>query len=94
MLVVAVLSLGIGLFLVVFPGPAIPFLLVAGALLALESRDVARFMDWLEIRGRRVWLWLRAYWQRTPLLGRVLLVVLAGGMSATCTYFAYRIMRG
>jgi len=42
----------IGLFV---PGPGTLFIAVGGAVLARESLAVARALDWVEVRGRRLW---------------------------------------
>jgi hypothetical protein len=51
---------GVGLILVgvvglVVPGPGILFIAAGGAVLARESLAVARTLDWVEVRGRRLW---------------------------------------
>ena len=43
-----------GLFMLVAPGPGIVVLAFGGALVAEESLPVARFMDWAEVRIRRL----------------------------------------
>lgn len=92
--VVAVVAFLLGLFFAVFPGPAIPFFLLAAALLATHSRPLARALDWLEVRLRELFLKLRRTWRRLPLVGRVVLAVVALACPAALTYFAYRWMRG
>jgi hypothetical protein len=49
----AVISFGIGVLLTVLPGPAFVFFGLAGALLAVESRWVARALDDGEVAARR-----------------------------------------
>jgi hypothetical protein len=44
----------VGVVLLFVPGPGILFLALGGAALARESLAVARALDWLEIRGRRL----------------------------------------
>lgn len=48
----AAAAIAIGVVLVFMPGPAVLFFALAGALLASESRSVARFMDWCEMKLR------------------------------------------
>ena len=91
---IAVIAVGLGLFFAVFPGPAIPFFFVGGALLAAESRMIARSMDWLELRARDFMTWFKKRWRHLPLVGRIAGVVLFMGCSATVTYFMYRFVRG
>src|SRR5688572_16410802 len=50
----AIVCLAIGVVLAVMPGPAVLFFFLAGGLLATESRIVARLMDWLEVRLRKI----------------------------------------
>jgi hypothetical protein len=44
----------VGVVALFVPGPGILFIAAGGAVLARESLAVARALDWLEIRGRRV----------------------------------------
>jgi hypothetical protein len=53
-------AVGAGLILVgvvalFVPGPGILFIAAGGAVLARESLAVARTLDWVEVRGRRLW---------------------------------------
>jgi hypothetical protein len=84
----------IGLVLSVIPGPAIPFFLLGGAMLATESRRIARFMDWSEVRLRKLAAWAKRRWRKFPTVARVLLIIIgAGGLGATA-YLGFRIMHG
>jgi uncharacterized membrane protein YbaN (DUF454 family) len=60
----ALLFVLVGLFFAVFPGPAFPFFILAGALLATQSKTVARWMDALELRARNTLAWLKRRWRR------------------------------
>ena len=84
----------IGAFLAVFPGPAIPFFIVAGGLFATESRAIARFMDWSEVRVRRIVAWGKRRWRKLPAVARVALMILGACASATSAFLTYRFMRG
>jgi hypothetical protein len=44
----------VGVVALFVPGPGILFIAAGGAVLARESLVVARGLDWLEIRGRRL----------------------------------------
>src|SRR5262245_58082430 len=70
----AAVLLVIGAFLAVFPGPAVPFFLLGGGLLAAESRPVARFMDWSEVKLRNMAAWAKRHWRRLPTGVRVILM--------------------
>lgn len=64
-IVAAIVVIGVGLFEVVFPGPASVFLVAGGALLATESRTAARFMDWSEMRVREAYRTAHDWWHRS-----------------------------
>jgi hypothetical protein len=53
MIVAGSLLIGVGLFMLVAPGPGILVLVLGAALVAEESLPMARFLDWAEIRIRR-----------------------------------------
>ena len=88
---VALVALAIGVVLAVIPGPAIPFFLIAGGMLATESRTIARVMDWSEVRLRRILAWAKRRWRHLPMFGRVVVVALFACSSATMAYFSYRL---
>ena len=60
----AVVSLAVAVVLVFIPGPAFVFFILAGALLAAQSRWVARRLDRLEVTGRETAIRIRAWWRR------------------------------
>lgn len=91
LLLLALVCLAIGLFLVVFPGPAIPFLMIAGGLLALESKPIARLMDWVELRLRAIWKWGWKRWCQLPFWSQIVLFAVGACLSAATAYVAYRI---
>ena len=93
-LIAGLLALAIGGLLAVFPGPAIPFFFLGGALLATESRAVAHLMDWSELRLRALAAWVEKRWRRLPGFARIVLVILGACCSAASAYFAFRLMRG
>jgi hypothetical protein len=91
-LVIAVLAFCLGLVLAVMPGPAILFFLLAGSLLAAESRGVARLLDRTEVRLRALWQWSRRIWMTLPGWGQACLVVLVAAAGAASTYASYRLV--
>lgn len=93
MVVAGLISLAIGVVLTVIPGPALPFLFLAGALFASESRAIARFMDWSELLLRKIAGWGRRRWRRLPAAARVVLLILGTCVSAGMMYLSYRVMR-
>lgn len=92
-MVAAVVAIAIGLVLAVIPGPAVLFFLVAGILLASEWLWVARLLDWLEVRLRRVAQAARRGWRRLPRYGRVVLIAAAATASAASTWGLYQLVR-
>jgi hypothetical protein len=90
----AVAALAIAAVLSVIPGPAIPFFFLAGALLATESKWVARLMDWIEVRLRRIFAWGQKYWRRFSPVTRAAVVILGGCLSACSAFLVYRFIRG
>lgn len=84
----------IGVVLTFIPGPALPFLFLAGGLLATESRTIARFMDASEMRLRRIFGWAKRRWRGLPIAGRVIAILLAAACSACGFYFSLRLIRG
>ena len=63
-LLLAPLSLAVGVVLMFIPGPAVLFFALAGALLASHSMPVARALDWLELKLRAALAKGRAWWSR------------------------------
>jgi hypothetical protein len=93
LMALAGICLLVGLFFAVFPGPAIPFFLIGGALLAAESRAIAGWMDWIEVHVRKILMWLIHRWRDLPSGGRVIVAVGAMSCLAVFGYFAYRWLR-
>ncbi|HTO03936.1 MAG TPA: hypothetical protein VL069_09555 [Opitutus sp.] len=90
----AVVAIAVGVVLMFIPGPAILFFLIAGGLLAAESRGVARGLDWGEVRIRRIAKWLQARWRKLPLAGKIFVgsIVLAAGAGGL--FISYRLTFG
>ncbi len=92
LIVVAVAAILVGIAEIVFPGPASVFLLLGGALLAGESRLVARAMDWLELHLRPIWRFLRRRWSALSAAGRKRAVAIVACASVASAVFVYRVM--
>ena len=90
----AVVSIAVGIVLMFIPGPAILFFLIAGGLLAAESREVARGLDWSEVRLRRISKWARTRWRKLSLVGKLIVGGLALAISAGGLFLGYRITFG
>lgn len=79
----------LGLVFTLIPGPAILFFLVGGGLLARESPNVARAMDWIEVRVRAVASWCVRHWQALAGWQRGVLTVVGGALAAGVAYAVY-----
>ena len=59
-----VILMPVGLFFLAVPGPGLLIILLGAVLIARELRLAAMLLDWLEVRGRKVFKWGRQRWQR------------------------------
>jgi hypothetical protein len=91
---IAAVAIGLGVVFAVIPGPAIVFFALAGALLASESRGVARFFDWCEVKIRAVVRWAMRIWKRLPIAGKVAVAIVGAAGSVGATVMSYRIFAG
>ena len=67
---IALLSFAGGVVLMFIPGPAVLFFALAGALLATQSRWVARRLDQGEVWSRRAVASWRKWWRRRRRAGQ------------------------
>lgn len=88
----AVVALVVGIILVFIPGPAILFFAIAGGLLAAESRQLARLLDWTEVQIRKVAIYLRRRWRKLSLGGKIVVGVAVVAMSVVGLLLIYRLM--
>lgn len=93
-LLIGMVLMAAGLFMVLFPGPGWLTILFGLGFIAGESKAIARFMDWLEIRFRKI---VRRTWHlyrhsSTP--ARTLAVLLALALAAGSGYAAYILLFG
>ena len=90
----ALVLMVVGLVLTVMPGPAILFFLIAGGLLAAESRAVARWLDRGEVWLRTAWNWGQRHWWALPIWIKVALGVLVTGIILASACLSYRLLAG
>jgi len=76
----------VGIVLMFIPGPAVVVFALAAALLAEDSLRIARALDWLEVRIRRLVGWVARTWKRAGAAGRAGLVLLALAIAGTGAY--------
>ncbi len=91
---IATVAIALGLVFAVIPGPAILFFAIAGALLASESRGVARFLDWCEVKIRAVVKWAQRIWKRLPIAGKVAVLIVGAAGSVGAAMVSYRMFVG
>jgi hypothetical protein len=89
-----ILAILIALAEIVFPGPAILFFLLGGSLLATESRTVARFMDWSELKIRAAIRWARGVWHAASMTVRAVIVCVIVLFAGAGLYGMYRLWQG
>jgi uncharacterized protein (TIGR02611 family) len=83
----AVITLG-SLFLAPLPGPGFATVFLGLAILAGELLPAARFLDWAEVRLRRLARCVGNVW-RSSVLGKVSVVAVALICAATVAYVIY-----
>ena len=74
---IGIILMALGLFFCLVPGPGIPLLLLGAAILSERSRPVARALDWLEVKARKVLGYVRRWWKRAPVPQKVAVVAVA-----------------
>jgi hypothetical protein len=94
LIISAALCFAIGVVLAVMPGPAFVFFILAGGLLATESKTIARLMDRIEVLVREIWSWVKRTWVKLPFAARILVVCAAIGCTAGAAFVSYRILSG
>ncbi|HEY0549851.1 MAG TPA: PGPGW domain-containing protein [Verrucomicrobiae bacterium] len=87
---IAVILFAGGVILCFSPGPGLPLIVIGAGLLADESRSVARAMDWLELRARKIITWLCRWWNRAPKFAKHAVIVLAVLAVSGAAYGGYR----
>ena len=85
----AVLALG-SLFLAPLPGPGFATVFLGLAILAGELLPAARFLDWAEVRLRKLARFVRHAW-RSSFFGKVSIVAIAALLAAAISYVIYRL---
>lgn len=91
--ILAALAIAVGLVLAVLPGPAVLFFLAAGMLLAAEWLWVAKFLDWLEVRVRRLGRFALKAWHQLSSPARVALIALGVMIGSVTTWSLYQFVR-
>jgi uncharacterized protein (TIGR02611 family) len=78
-----------GVFFLPAPGPGMVIIAIGAAMVAQESLAMARFMDRMEVRGRRWFIQLRAWWRARRSSQRFLLLAAALSCVAAVMYAGF-----
>lgn len=89
---IALAIVGVGVVFCITPGPGIPLILVGAMLLAEHSLALARMLDWLEVRARKVFERARSSWRKTSPVVKNGAVVIAMAIVAAVGYGAYQVV--
>lgn len=79
------------LFTAPLPGPGFATVFLGLAILAGEVLPAARFLDWSEVRLRRLWQFIQDVW-RTGLFGKIAVVVVAAILAGAFLFVAYLLL--
>lgn len=88
-----VLLLLVGLFMLAAPGPGLLVEIVGLSLLGSEFLTLARFLDWAEIRLRKILSWARRWWKGSGWLARGAVILLVCLMLAGVACGGYVFVR-
>ncbi len=88
------LIMAAGIVAVPGPGPGWLIILLGIGMFAGESHLIARFMDWGEVRLRKLAGWAMNFWRSSSAMVKVLLVLVVLVFITTSGYGAYYIFFG
>jgi Putative transmembrane protein (PGPGW) len=83
-----------GLLMVIAPGPGWLAIFLGLGMLSGELLPVARFLDGIEVRLRKLLRWVREAWNNTPVVGKALILLVILTVVATSVYGAYYFLFG
>jgi hypothetical protein len=89
---VAILLIVAGIIFCFIPGPGLPLIFIGGGLLANHSLAVARFLDWSELRIRRMARWAKQWWLHASTFARYAVVLVAALLAGGTGYGAYEVI--
>jgi hypothetical protein len=76
------------------PGPGTLTLIIGLSMLGSEFLVVARFLDWAEVRLRKLARWARDVWKSAPTAGKALIVLAIVAYVAALGYGVYYLLFG
>ena len=80
--------------MVIAPGPGWLAIFLGLGMLGGELLPVARFLDWVEVRLRKLVRWIREAWNNTPVVGKALILLVILTVVAALVYGAYYFVFG
>jgi len=86
----AIVLVAAGVVLCFIPGPGIPLIVIGAGLLADESRALARALDGLEVRARKVIARGRRWWRGASRIAREAVIATAVFVMCGVAYGGYR----
>ena len=89
---VGIVLLVAGVVFCVIPGPGVPLIIVGASLLADRSIVLAKTMDWLEVRVRKVVRWALGWWRQASPLAKNAVILVGTCCIAGAGYGAYQFM--
>lgn len=89
--VAAIILLAIGVVLTFIPGPAIVFFFAGAGLLAGESRVLARWLDWSELKLRKSFHWLKRWWKQASRIAKSAVTFLGSCVVSGLLFGAYKV---
>ena len=87
--VIGVVIVAVGIVALPAPGPGTLVIAIGAALIARESRVVAKALDWLELRIRAVVKRAVGVWKAASPPARIALGAVGVGLLGVAVYFAY-----
>lgn len=81
-----------GVFMLAVPGPGTLVAIAGLSLLGSEFRTLARFLDWSEVKLRKVFAWALRWWSRTGWAVRTSLILLICLVAAGAIYGGYALL--
>jgi hypothetical protein len=88
----ALVLLAGGIVLCFIPGPGLPLIVIGAGLLADESRIIARGMDWIEVRLRKLIKMAFRWWHGASLLAKEAAIGVAMLLASAAAYGGYRFL--
>lgn len=87
-IVAGIVIVAVGVVALPAPGPGFLVIALGGAFIARESRLAARILDWVEVRLRKAWAWLKDAWAEASWPVKVLAVLICSATAVAVGWLA------